>query len=92
MPIDMLMGSRDSLMWTVSSTSVQHVFAPSKPKMLLAATLLLVGQPNSSIKAYPSTSPSLVLLEKYFQSISDWNQSQEEVRRQDVQRKSHTES
>jgi len=30
--------------------------------------------------------------EKYFQSISDWNQGQEEVRGQVVQRKGHTES
>jgi len=59
MLIDMLMGSHDSLTWTVSSTSVQLAFVPSKPRMLLAATLL--GQLNSPIKAYPSTSPSLVL-------------------------------
>jgi len=57
MPIDMLMESLDSLTWTVFSTSVLLVFAPSKPKMLLVATLL--GQLNSPIKAYPSTSPFL---------------------------------
>jgi len=39
MPIDMLMESHDFLTWTVSSTSVQLVFAPSKPRMLLVATM-----------------------------------------------------
>jgi len=62
MPINMLMESPDSLTWTVSSTSVQLVFAPGKPRMLLAATLL--RQLNSPIKAYPATSPSLVPIRK----------------------------
>jgi len=62
MPIDMLMESRGSRIWTVFLTSVQLVSAPSKLKMLLTATLL--GQLNSSIKASPSTSPSLVRVRK----------------------------
>jgi len=52
MPIDMLMASHGSLTWIVSSTFAQHASAPSKPRMLLAAMLL--GQPNSPTKAYPS--------------------------------------
>jgi len=62
MPIDMLMESHGSRTWTVFLTSVRLVSAPSKLKMLVAATLL--GQLNSPIKASPSTSPSLVLVRK----------------------------
>jgi len=62
MPIDMLMESHGSHIWTVFLTSVQLVSAQSKLKILLAATLL--GQLNSPTKASPSTSPSLVHVRK----------------------------